>query len=103
MAVFEITSPDGRTFEVTAPAGATKEQVLAYAQSQFAPQPSAQPVDRSIPTAGTTRRTQPMPTEPSISIPQAVVGAGETALSALTGVGAGAYGTAKGIAMGVDR
>ena len=103
MAVFEITSPDGRTFEVTAPAGATKEQVLAYAQSQFAPQPSAQPVDRSIPTAGTTRRTQPMPTEPSISIPQAVVGAGETALSALTGVGAGAYGTAKGIAQSIAR
>lgn len=103
MAVFEITSPDGRTFEVTAPKGATKEQVLAYAQSQFSTQQTNQPVDTSIPTVGTQRRSQPLPTEPSISIPQAIIGGGETALSALTGIGAGAYGTAKGIAQSIAR
>jgi hypothetical protein len=35
MPVYEITSPDGRTFEVTAPDGATKEQALAYAQQNM--------------------------------------------------------------------
>lgn len=38
MPVYEITSPDGRTFEVTAPEGATKEQALAYVQQNM-PQP----------------------------------------------------------------
>jgi hypothetical protein len=37
MPVYEVTSPDGRTFEVTAPDGATQEQVLAYAQKNYAP------------------------------------------------------------------
>ena len=36
MPTYEVTSPDGRTFEVTAPDGATKDDVLAYAQQQFA-------------------------------------------------------------------
>lgn len=37
MPTFEITSPEGRKFRITAPDGATKEQALAYAQSQQAP------------------------------------------------------------------
>jgi hypothetical protein len=37
MPVYEVTSPDGRTFEVTAPEGATQEQVLAYAQKNYTP------------------------------------------------------------------
>jgi len=36
MAKFEITSPDGKRFEVSAPDGASQEEVLAYAQQQFA-------------------------------------------------------------------
>ena len=36
MARYEITSPDGKRFEITAPDGATQEQVLQYAQQQFA-------------------------------------------------------------------
>lgn len=40
---FEITSPDGKRFEVTAPDGATQEQVLSYAQSQFAKPPQEPP------------------------------------------------------------
>lgn len=43
MPVFEITSPDGKTFEVTAPAGATQDEVLAYAQSQFQQKQSFSP------------------------------------------------------------
>lgn len=41
---YEITSPDGRKFEVTAPEGATQDEVLQYAQANFAqfapPKPS---------------------------------------------------------------
>jgi len=40
MAKFEITSPDGKRFEVSAPDGASQEEVLAYAQQQFAQKPS---------------------------------------------------------------
>jgi len=36
MAVFEITSPSGEVFEITAPEGASEQDVLSYAQSQFA-------------------------------------------------------------------
>lgn len=38
MPTFEVTSPDGKTWDVTAPEGATQEQVLQYAQSQWAAQ-----------------------------------------------------------------
>lgn len=37
MPTFEITTPDGKTLEVNAPEGATKEQALAYAQSNYKP------------------------------------------------------------------
>jgi len=40
MAVFEITSPSGEVFEITAPEGASEQDVLSYAQSQFANQPT---------------------------------------------------------------
>lgn len=35
---YEVTAPDGRKLRVTAPEGATQEQVLAYAQQNYAPQ-----------------------------------------------------------------
>lgn len=53
MAVFEVTSPDGKTFEITAPPGATQEQVLAYAQSQFQQKQSFSPTQtvKNIPSS----------------------------------------------------
>lgn len=42
MARYEITAPSGERFEITAPDDATEDQVLQYAQSQFAQKP-AQP------------------------------------------------------------
>lgn len=36
MPTFEITSPDGGVFEITAPEGASEQDILSYAQSQFA-------------------------------------------------------------------
>lgn len=36
MPTYEITAPDGRTFDVDAPEGATQDQVIAYAQGEFA-------------------------------------------------------------------
>jgi hypothetical protein len=48
MPVFEITSPDGRTFEVNAPDGATQDQVLSYAQQNFQRQEQPkQPMSRT--------------------------------------------------------
>ena len=38
MATYEITAPSGEVFEVTAPDTASQEEVLAYAQQQFAEQ-----------------------------------------------------------------
>lgn len=36
MTSFVVTAPNGKKYKITAPQGATKEQVLAYAQQQFA-------------------------------------------------------------------
>lgn len=101
MAVFEITSPDGRTFEITAPDGASKDQVLAYAKEQFSSMQQQrnidpetnQPFDPSIPTQ-MTLSSRPSVSEPSRGIGESIVGAGEAALSTLTGIPAsliGAY------------
>lgn len=55
MPTYEVTSPDGRKFDITAPEGATQEQVLAYAQQQFAsmkpPEPAAVAEGRQLPGA----------------------------------------------------
>lgn len=53
MAKYRITAPDGRAFEVTAPEGAAQEQVLAYAQQQFAKQPK--PIDPTEGMSGTQK------------------------------------------------
>lgn len=49
MADFDITSPDGRKYRVSAPEGATQDQVLAYAQEQFAKMPKAAPQSAPLP------------------------------------------------------
>src|SRR3990167_5947893 len=36
MGRYEVTDPAGKRYEITAPDGATQEQVLSYAQKQFA-------------------------------------------------------------------
>jgi len=50
---YEITSPSGQRFEISAPPGATQEQVLEYAQQQFAqqeaPRPTPQPAQQQEP------------------------------------------------------
>ena len=48
MAKFKVKSPQGEEFEVTAPDDATEEQVLSYAQAQFAatPEKAAPPTAR---------------------------------------------------------
>jgi len=48
MEVFEINSPNGEVFEITAPEGASEQDVLSYAQSQFASQPT-QPAQPTAP------------------------------------------------------
>lgn len=43
MAKYQITSPDGQKFEINAPDDASQEQVLSYAQQQFASMPKTAP------------------------------------------------------------
>jgi hypothetical protein len=43
MAIYEITAPNGEVYEITAPDDATEEQVLSYAQTQFATEQKTQP------------------------------------------------------------
>lgn len=45
MPKYRVTSPDGKSFEVTAPDGATQDEVLAYAQKNFASKPVDQAAD----------------------------------------------------------
>jgi len=45
MATFVVTAPDGKEYEITAPEGATQEQVLSYAQQNYA---SASAPQRSV-------------------------------------------------------
>lgn len=47
MAKYRITGPDGATYEINAPDGASEQDVLAYAQSNFAP---ASGVDQKQPS-----------------------------------------------------
>lgn len=51
MPTYEVTSPDGKTWDVTAPDGATQDQVLKFAQSQWASQPKEQPATVQIGSA----------------------------------------------------
>jgi hypothetical protein len=49
---YEITAPDGRRFEVSAPDGASNDEVLAYAQKNFA---ATKPDEPANPTDGMSR------------------------------------------------
>lgn len=46
MATFTVTSPDGKDYEINAPDGATEEQVLKYAQENFASSSKQTPVEQ---------------------------------------------------------
>jgi hypothetical protein len=90
MAVFEVTSPDGKTYEINAPEGATKDEVLAYAKQQFAQPAPSQSGSPEIPDQPSM---QPVP-EPQRTLGQKAIGVGEAALSTLTGIPAGVAGIA---------
>ena len=46
MAKYVVTSPDGRKFQITATDGASQDDVMAYAQKQFAQTKQPAPQDR---------------------------------------------------------
>jgi len=56
VADFDVTAPDGRTFTVTAPDGATQDQVLAYAQQEYAkmPKPQKSVLDKALESVNAT-------------------------------------------------
>lgn len=43
MPEYKITGPDGQTYKITAPEGATEQDIIAYAQSNFAKQGTKKP------------------------------------------------------------
>lgn len=90
MAEYNITSPSGEKFKITAPDDATQDQVLSYAQQQFAQQPT----DFSIPTEKALR-TSSVPIQPkqNFSLIQKIIGAAEVP----TTLAGGALGLVKGI------
>lgn len=95
---YEIQGPDGTTYEVTAPEGASEEEVLAYAQRQFAAAPAEQPPGPGAAHyGGLTARVL---TE---AVPQAVLGLPALAMDAydslvnLQNTGINALGKATGL------
>jgi hypothetical protein len=90
MAVFEVTSPDGKTYEITAPDGASQSQVLAYAKQQFAQPAVTQTGSPEIPG----QPSMPLQPEQPRTFGERAIGAGEAALSTLSGVPASVLGTA---------
>ena len=57
MASYQITAPDGHTLEINAPDGASQEDIMAYAQAQYKPQPApvAQPKSQFLNTDAITK------------------------------------------------
>lgn len=84
MADFIVTNPQGQKFKITAPDGATQEQVLAYAQQQFAQKPQApQPQPEGSALAGTA--------EGASNVGAHAVEAPITGLAGLVGLVKGAF------------
>lgn len=109
---FDFTAPDGRTYTVTGPAGATPEQAFAILQSQMSSgqaKPSQPPSGSGIPrTAQEQARYDQWsaemraqgPDKPATFADKAL-GAGEAALSTLTGLTGGTVGMLAGGAAGI--
>lgn len=90
MAKYRITAPNGEKFDITAPDNATQDEVFAYAKQNFAGK-----MDKSIPVAGYSEQLPAA--KPSSSIMDRLKGAGEAALSAVTGTAATTAGVPYGI------
>lgn len=94
---YEVTSPDGKRYQITAPDGATQEQVLAYAQQQFASAPQARPAAPAAPAAAPTRGVHHgMPAKPQ-SWWQATKNVAEGAAEFATGITGGIAGDVAGL------
>lgn len=115
MARYEVTAPNGQKFEINAPDGATQDQVMAYAQQQFAQsaaisQPSEM-VSPDVPTPENlaaadqyhAQRTQPQ----NRTMLERIKGGGEVALAlgsaATTGLASGIGGGLAGIGQTIRR
>lgn len=88
MPKYKVTAPDGRKFVVNAPDGATQEQVLAYAQQQFAQQP-AQP-ERTMAERYAAAGIDPTPVDPTEGMSgtdKFMAGVGKSAVDTAEGIG----------------
>lgn len=86
MATYQITAPNGEVFEINAPEGATEQQVLEYAQQQFAAQAPQQSQERSLGQEALRQLglTGRMAYEGFTGPAKAVLEAGKTAYNLLT-------------------
>ena len=96
MPTFKITAPDGQAYNITAPEGATADQVLQYAQSQFAVSnakqsvtPKPPPVNRSYQEGrqapGALQGLASAINGPLMGFGDELLGAGQAAVDKLTG------------------
>lgn len=97
MAIYRVQAPDGSILELEGPDNAPQEQIMQAAQAAFA-QRQAQRVPAAAPTQPYVAPPSVRPPEPTRAptVGERVVGAGETALTMLTG----AVGAPVGIAGG---
>jgi hypothetical protein len=102
MPIVTIQSPQGQNFQINAPEGATDDQILRFAKSQglfdepeLRPTEAATPVDEDfIPTEESL--AIPAPGLPERTLGEQAIGAGEAALTTLTGATGGALGFGAG-------
>lgn len=98
MAIVTIQTPSGSTVQIEAPEGATDDQIFRFAKSQGLFDQQEQPKEVSntpldVPTdENLAFNAAQLTPKQDISIPEAIIGAGETALTTLTGATGGAAG-----------
>ena len=79
MAKYRLTAPDGATYEVSAPDTATQEEVLAYAQKNFAIKPTAPEAPKTEPLGQRlNREIAEIPRQLGLTARHAVEGVGDT-------------------------
>lgn len=97
MAVYRVQAPDNSILELEGPDNAPQEQIMQAAQAAFAQrQRAAAPAPAPVQPYTAPPAVSPVPTGPAPTLGQQLVGAGETALTLLTG----AVGAPVGIAGG---
>ena len=90
MATATVQTPDGKTITVQVPDGATEQQIMEFVQANYKPEQAAQMSNEDVPTA--ENLAIPRPSKQERTLGENLIGAGEAALTAVTGATGGALG-----------